>query len=77
MGQIGQFRSIDALRYPRLARVIVRTDRGLELGEVLANVEPVSGQQCDGEILRHVTVEDDLLLARLDKNRNAAFEACC
>ncbi|MBA62470.1 MAG: hypothetical protein CMJ76_08895 [Planctomycetaceae bacterium] len=77
MGNVGRFTAVEPVVFQRHLRVVCRTDRGLELGEVLANVEPVSGQQCDGEILRHVTVEDDLLLARLDKNRNAAFEACC
>ena len=35
MGQVGRFAAVDAVRYPRRSRVIVRTRRGLELGEVL------------------------------------------
>jgi hypothetical protein len=36
MGQVGRFAAVDAVRYPRHCRVIVRTRRGLEIGDVLA-----------------------------------------
>ena len=77
MGNVGRFRAVEPVLFERNMRVICRTPRGLELGEVLAQVESVQSDACDGELLRQVAVEDDLLLARLDKNRNAAFEACC
>ncbi len=35
-----------------------------------------SAGQSDGSILRAVTIEDQLLEARLEKNRQAAFDAC-
>ena len=35
MGQVGRFAAVDAVRYPRHSRVVVRTRRGLEVGEVL------------------------------------------
>ncbi len=77
LGHVGRFTSVDAVRYPRDTRVVVRTGRGLELGDVLlppgdAPDEP----DADGSILRGVTVEDQLLAARLEKNRQAAYEAC-
>jgi hypothetical protein len=37
LGQIGLFAAVDRTCYPRRARVIVRSERGLELGEVLAS----------------------------------------
>ena len=37
MAHVGWFRSTDAVRYPRGARVIVRTARGMERGEVLGH----------------------------------------
>lgn len=79
LGQVGRFTSVDAVSYPRNVRVVCRTVRGLEIGEVLgpAQMRPnrdVSSD--DGEILRGVKVEDDLLLARLERNRHAAFESC-
>jgi cell fate regulator YaaT (PSP1 superfamily) len=78
MGQVGRFAAVDAVRYPRHCRVIVRTRRGLEIGDVLA--EPDEDHEgsalADGEILRGMTVQDDLLQARLEKNRQEAYNAC-
>jgi len=77
MGQIGRFAAVDAVRYPRRSRVVVRTRRGLEIGEVLAPPEGESDPAwADGEILRGMTVEDELLSARLEKHRQEAYEAC-
>ena len=75
MGHIGRFDSVDGIRHARRARVICRTSRGLEVGEVLSASE-ANGEQADGDLVRRLTVEDDLLLARLDKHREDAFQAC-
>jgi cell fate regulator YaaT (PSP1 superfamily) len=77
LGHVGRFTAVDAVRYPRGMRVIVRTSRGLEIGEVLGPIDeaPARGES-DGSILRGMTVEDQLLEARLEKNRHQAFEAC-
>jgi cell fate regulator YaaT (PSP1 superfamily) len=75
LGHVGRFAATDAARYPRGARVICRTKRGLELGEVLS-VADAFAPATDGMLLRRVTVEDDLLLDRLTRNRNEAFAAC-
>lgn len=76
LGQVGRFSAVDAARYPRGSRVVVRTERGLELGEVLAAPEAESQAGADGQILRGMTVEDQLLEARLNKNRQQAYAAC-
>jgi cell fate regulator YaaT (PSP1 superfamily) len=76
LGSVGRFASADGARYRRGARVICRTPRGLEVGEVLAGAEASSGEPPHGALLRRVTVEDDLLLARLERNRESAFVAC-
>jgi cell fate regulator YaaT (PSP1 superfamily) len=76
MGAVGRFHTAQALRYPRGARVIVRTERGLEIGEVLSPAEEVPLSQADGAMLRGMTVEDELLQVRLSKNRERAFQAC-
>lgn len=79
LGQVGRFTSVDAVSYPRGVRVVCRTARGLEIGEVLGPAQMQSHRNTnsgDGTILRGVTVEDDLLLARLERNRQAAFDAC-
>lgn len=77
LGHVGRFTSVDAVGYPRGRRVVLRTARGLEVGEVLGPADAgVAPGQSDGSILRAMTVEDQLLEARLDKNRQAAFDAC-
>ncbi len=81
MGQIGRFAAVDAVRYRRHGRVIVRTRRGLEIGEVLAppadqGAETLGKEMLNGQILRAMTTEDLLLESRLEKNRQAAYSAC-
>ncbi len=77
LGRVGRFASADATRYPRRSRVVIRTDRGLEIGEVLAEPEPsATVAATEGEILRRMTIEDELLVARLEKHRHKAFDAC-
>jgi cell fate regulator YaaT (PSP1 superfamily) len=78
MGQVGRFAAVDAVRYPRRSRVIVRTRRGLEMGEVLCAPDDRDDGEtfADGELLRGVTIQDELLQARLEKNRQEAYAAC-
>ena len=77
LGRVGRFTAVDAVSYPRGTRVICRTSRGLEVGEILGPTEYDPDRwQTDGSILRGVTVADDLLLARQRKNRDQAFTAC-
>ena len=77
LGLVGRFLSADFVRYPRGTRVIVRTNRGLEIGEILAaSAEDSPQTELDGAIIRGMTVEDHLLETRLQKNRDAALAAC-
>ena len=80
MGHVGRFRSAEPVRHRRGARVVIRTERGLELGEVLGDETPRpnggTGREQDGVLLRRATVSDELLAARLEKNRQEAYEAC-
>lgn len=78
MGQVGRFAAVDAVRYPRHSRVIVRTRRGLEIGSVLSPPDDRDDGTAfaDGDLLRGMTVQDDLLHARLEKNRQEAYAAC-
>lgn len=75
MGHVGRFRASDGACYARGARVVCRTSRGLELGEVLSTAQSEAPQE-DGLLLRRVTVEDELLLDRLAKHREEAYAAC-
>lgn len=81
LGSVGRFAAVDAQRYARGTRVICRTQRGLEVGEVLAELDERTENEAvhepvDGSLLRRVTVEDDLLLVRLERNREEAYRAC-
>jgi hypothetical protein len=76
LGSVGRFAAADRQRYARGMRVVCRTPRGLEVGEVLSSADQHGDQPADGSLLRRVTVEDDLLLARLEKNRGEAYQAC-
>jgi len=79
LGHVGRFTAVDAVSYPRGARVIVRTRRGLETGEVLSHageMQPDERGQSDGSILRGMTIEDQLLAARLEQKKHAALVAC-
>lgn len=76
LGSVGRFAAESRRRYARGTRVVCRTARGLEVGEVLSAAE-ASEAPGDGTLLRRVTTEDDLLIARLEKNRDRAFRACC
>src|SRR4051812_31114035 len=58
LGHVGRFTSVDGARYPRAARVVCRTRRGLEVGEVLSDVEAPTTFDSDGAVLRRVSVED-------------------
>src|SRR5436190_1883912 len=76
LGSVGRFAAVDGQRFSRTARVICRTGRGLEVGQVLSVADVPTHVPGDGTLLRRVTVEDDLLLARLEKNRDEAYRAC-
>lgn len=76
MGHVGRFRAADAGRYARSQRVIVRSERGLEIGEVMAHEGDAPGGEADGDLLRRMTAQDDLLAERLYRNRDAAYESC-
>lgn len=58
-------------------RVIVRTSRGVELGEVIgpcrADVQPIGDEI---RILRSTSPEDELLIRRLERHKREAVEAC-
>ena len=83
MGVVRNLDSADFNQYPRDTRVICRTDRGLEQGTVICPIDDEFGdrsQQADqaleGEILRKITPDDDMILTRLEKHRDKAFQAC-
>ena len=76
MGYVGRFATALPLDVSRGSRVVCRTERGLEVAELLSDVEQVTGGDVDGTLLRKVTASDDLLLARIEKHRDDAYQAC-
>ncbi len=78
MGVVGQYQSPDFSIFARDAQVICRTSRGLEFGEVICSLDQGSDEDLNpvGEILRRVGSEDQLILERLERHRDKAFEAC-
>jgi hypothetical protein len=76
MGYVGRFAAVLPLPVSRGSRVICRTGRGLEVAELLGEVEQVVSGEVDGTVLRKVTSSDDLLLARIEKHRDDAYLAC-
>ena len=63
-------------RLPRGRRVIVRTGRGVELGEVVGPIAADRFSSPSVQILRPTTDEDELLIRRLDRHKRRAVEAC-
>jgi cell fate regulator YaaT (PSP1 superfamily) len=77
LGQVGRFLPVDPICLQRRCRVICRTARGLEVGEVVGHAcQELNRDQIDGALLREVTAADELILQRLSKNRDQAFESC-
>ncbi len=83
---IGKFRNIRSGNRPRGQVVVLRTTRGIEMGEVLSRTSNASDSAqfdpnevidaTDGKILRSVTVEDHLLQKQLEEAANTAFDDC-
>jgi len=76
MGYVGRFASALPLDVSRGSRVVCRTERGLEIAELMSDVEQLATDDVDGTVLRKVTASDDLLLARIEKHRDDAYQAC-
>lgn len=75
LGSIRPFVSGSAEDYSRRDRVLCRTERGLEVGEILAPVDNPTGEPA-GTLVRAVTPDDDAHLARLQLRSDAAFRSC-
>src|SRR5271167_4858739 len=77
---LGEFRDLAALAHARGDHVVIRSDRGTELGEVLCPVSERTtkymGSSSRGEILRPATPEDRKLEAQIGEDRSPAFATC-
>ena len=57
-------------------RVIARTSRGVELGEVVGPCRTPTSHAAITRVLRPTTSEDELLIRRLDRHKRRAVEEC-
>ncbi len=80
MRLLGEYTGLPAQDHPRAQRVIVRSDRGTEIGEVLCPATERSARYLEnpvrGEVLRVMTPEDMLAEERLAEASRAAFAEC-
>jgi cell fate regulator YaaT (PSP1 superfamily) len=77
---LGTFAAADGNTYRRGAKVILRTDRGLETGEVLCEGNPEILQRIkdptEGQILREMTPEDAHEYAQIKDQAHRELEVC-
>lgn len=77
-GDVALCRAAAGHSYRRGGRVICRTSRGLEVGEVTGRCQPTAGEPAEttATIVRPTSPEDELLLSRLEKYRRQAIADC-
>src|SRR5262249_29517583 len=77
---LGEYAGLPGQDHPRGQRVVVRSDRGTELGDILCPASERTAQflpnPVRGEILRLVTAEDGEQEARLTEERRSSFAIC-
>jgi len=77
---LGLFSTRGGDRFDRRARVIARTNRGLEVGEVLCESSEAAAQHMQdpahGQILREMTPDDANELAHIQSQEPDEFETC-
>ncbi len=78
LGQVGRLRPLEETPLRRGSRVVCRTQRGVEVGQVLAPAQlPTSAtEMADGRILRKMTAEDELLWGHLERLASQSHAAC-
>jgi len=80
MRMLGVFSPTGGVDYRRGMKVIARTDRGLEAGDVLCDASPEALEHLrdpgSGQIIREMTAEDRNELARLRQQAGQQFDDC-
>lgn len=77
---LGEFSSSPELQYARGQRVLVRSDRGTELAEILCPASERTAQYLEnpscGQVLRPASEKDEQDFQRLEQVRDDGFQAC-
>ena len=80
MRLLGVFECPEKRQYRRGVPVILRTDRGLEAGQILVNATPEAVDKlkdpAEGQILRAMTYEDAHELSRIHDQERDEFQVC-
>ncbi|MDA8743665.1 hypothetical protein N9N28_03425 [Rubripirellula amarantea] len=77
IGSLGEIHVASApVALPRGRRVIARSGRGVELGEVVGPCRNDRFGKPTVQVLRPTTEEDELLIRRLERHKRRAVEAC-
>ena len=80
MRQLGVFSSTRGQAYQRDALVVARTNRGLEVGEILSEADEELAEKYEsvpgGQIQRGMSTEDKNELSRMKKQERGVFEFC-
>jgi len=78
---LGEFDAGEGSTYARGAQVLIRTDRGLEAGEVLWEANPrmvgLLSEATRGQVVRGLTDEDRTQLEARRQAEQQQFETCC
>jgi len=78
---MGEFDAADGTTYARGTRVVVRSERGLEAGEVLCESTPRSmefiSEPTYGQIQRELNAKDQAELDRVREVEQQAMDLCC
>jgi cell fate regulator YaaT (PSP1 superfamily) len=77
---LGEFESVKDTVYARGQRVVVRSERGQEIGDVLCEASPraveLLTEPTHGQILRPLSLEDEQRAEQSRQRQNRAFDAC-
>src|SRR3954471_9400838 len=77
---LGEFQGLRDQSHPRDQKVVVRSDRGQELGEVLCPATDRTAQFLEnplrGEVLRVASAEDLAVAVRLDEKQKDGLTVC-
>lgn len=77
---LGDFEPGEGIVFHRGSRVLARTDRGLEMGDVLCETSPRSmemiAEPTHGQIIRLLTADDQEAAGRLKEKERQEFDVC-
>jgi cell fate regulator YaaT (PSP1 superfamily) len=78
---LGDFEAVGEAVYRRGHEVVARTERGLEIGEVLCEADPraveVLTEPTHGQILRTLSDDDHQQRQQLKERESQEFDTCC